>query len=648
MKKKILIRVLCIIGSLLIVAPLSAYLLIKKDTKEPGDAQMPETVNEVASLANDTVLPAKDESTEENDKKEDDTITVDYFFYTEDKNSLNHYIPNTVKKDGKTYEYTGETQYDFLESMQCVEISMELQVEDIAEAKDSIIYTSPQTGITYVLSADSINFGDLTKIKKKVTERVDYTGCLGMPDIPGIKTIRYYNRETKEEAETQGTIKDWGSSGEYWASADEAIIGTFERDASDYVNFGTDIWDGDKEWTINVDLDNEYPSWEGYEKDVLKISGVPEDEIENYRITSADWLGDKYYDLTVKDDKEVLVEKRDASYGYEAKVRDYWIEYEGYGESEGYKAFVSYFASEEEALEALKKKNKSITKEDIKEDIKTLYKVKAAATYRESLMKSEKESVMIKTNTSRPEKVNNNDRSDITKNMKKADIAKDEEMDLLKQYKDYNKDCIGIISIEDSVLNHPLMQSIYQEDFYLTHDLNRKCNSHGVPFLTLDSDLKRKNGNNIIYGHNIRTSERDVFADLAYYEDIEYYKEHPLIKLVTDNGIENYVIFAYYIIDTSDNGFVYWDNSAWESVDSYKKYMEEVEKRNWLKTCIPYSYNDRFLTLYSCSVELAHSGTNRMVVMARLLGDDEDINGLIQGASQRRNPLLPQKLFSED
>ena len=192
------------------------------------------------------------------------------------------------------------------------------------------------------------------------------------------------------------------------------------------------------------------------------------------------------------------------------------------------------------------------------------------------------------------------------------------------------------------------MQSIYQEDFYLTHDLNRKCNSHGVPFLTLDSDLKRKNGNNIIYGHNIRTSERDVFADLAYYEDIEYYKEHPLIKLVTDNGIENYVIFAYYIIDTSDNGFVYWDNSAWESVDSYKKYMEEVEKRNWLKTDIPYSYSNRFLTLSSCSVELAHSGTNRMVVMARLLGDDEDINGLVQGASQRRNPLLPQKIFSED
>lgn len=647
MKKKVLIRVLCIIGSLLIVAPLSAYFLIKKDTKEPDDAALPETVGEVASLVTDTVLPSKEESNEKNDKKEDDTITVDYFFYTEDKNSLNHYIPTTVTKDGKTYEYTGDTKYDFLESMQCVEISMEIQVEDIAEVKESITYTSPETGITYVLSSDSINFSDLTKIKKKVTEKADYMGCLGMPDIPGIKTIRYFNKETGEEEETQGTIKDWGSSAEYWAASDEPIIGTFERDASDYVNFGTDIWDGDKEWTINVDLDNDYPSWEGYEKDVLKISGVGEEDMENYRITSADWLGDKYYDLIVKDGREVLVEKRDASYGYEAIVRDYWVEYEGYGQSEGYKAFVSYFASEEDALKALNKKDKSITKEDIKEDIKTLYKVKATAKYRESLTKSVKESVLLKTNSSRPGIIKNSYCPDIAQNMESADIVK-EEMELLKQYKDYNEDCVGIISIDDSVLNHPLMQSIYQEDFYLTHDLNREYNSHGVPFLTLDSDLKRKNGNNIIYGHNIRTSDRDVFADLAYYEDVEYYKEHPVIHLVTDEGIENYIIFAYYLIDTSDNEFVYWNSGAWDSVESYKKYMEEVENRNWLKTDIPYSYNDRFLTLSSCSVELAHSGTNRMVVMARLLGEDEDINGLVQGASQRSNPLLPKKLFSKD
>ena len=85
--------------------------------------------------------------------------------------------------------------------------------------------------------------------------------------------------------------------------------------------------EGNEEWTVRVDLDNTYPSWEGYEKDVLKIAGIPEDEIDNYHITGADWSGDKYYDVTVFNDKETVVERRDATYSYEAKCRDYYAEY---------------------------------------------------------------------------------------------------------------------------------------------------------------------------------------------------------------------------------------------------------------------------------------------------------------------------------
>lgn len=220
----------------------------------------------------------------------------------------------------------------------------------------------------------------------------------------------------------------------------------------------------------------------------------------------------------------------------------------------------------------------------------------------------------------------------------------DEDMELLKKYQAYNDECVGIISIEDSVLNHPLMQSPDDEDYYLTHDLDKNGNSHGVPFLTLSSDIDREDGNNIIYGHNIRTSDRDVFADLTYYEDSEYYKTHPVIKLVTDSGTRYYIIFAYYLIDTEDGEFVYWDDTIWGSKTKYKEYMDEVEKRNWLKNDVPYNYEDQFLTLSTCSVELAHSGTNRMVVMARLLGLDEDYTSYIENAQNRANPWLPKKL----
>ena len=72
--------------------------------------------------------------------------------------------------------------------------------------------------------------------------------------------------------------------------------------------------------------------------------------------------------------------------------------------------------------------------------------------------------------------------------------------------------------------------------------------------------------------------------------------------------------------------------------------MEEVEKRNWLDTDVPYSYNDQFITLSSCSVELAHSKTNKMVIMARLLDVDEEYSTYIENAQMRENPRLPKKL----
>ena len=622
MNKKIIIRIGCIVASFLIVIPLSAYFLLK-DEDIPKVSEVEETSAEEPSDTIQIASAAKDEKAQEG-KSDENLINVDYFFYTENPEEKNYNVPVTTKRNGKTFEYTGKSEYSVSETIESIAISMELEVEDINEAQESIVYISPETGIRYVLSADSFNWGELTEIKKRVTERVDFMQCLSEPDISEVKSIAYINKDTDQEEKTEGTLVKKGFSEEYWAKAAEPITGTFERDASDYVNFGTGIMEGDEEWTVRVDLDNTFPSWEGYEKDVLKIAGISEEEIENYRITGADWAGDKYYELTVFNDRETVVEKRDASYTYEAKCRDYYAEYEGYGVSLGYKTFVTYFTDIDEALETLRKKDNSASKDLIKDDIKTVYKMKVTATYKE--VSAPKETVK---------------KSVTDRKRAKAEKA---DKNLLDKYKAYNEDCVGIISIEDTVLNHPLMQSEYDEDFYLTHDLNKNPNSYGVPFLTLSSDLGRETGNNIIYGHNIRINDRDIFADLVFYEDIDFYKEHSLIKLLTDEGIEYYIIFAYYLIDTEDNEFVYWDKTAWESETDYLNYMEEVDKRNWLETNIPCGMNDKYLTLSSCSVELAHSGTNRMVVMARKLKQEEDYRNYSVGASLKNNQLLPEKL----
>ncbi len=222
-----------------------------------------------------------------------------------------------------------------------------------------------------------------------------------------------------------------------------------------------------------------------------------------------------------------------------------------------------------------------------------------------------------------------------------------EEIDqaLFHQYKEINDECVGVIRIDGTVLNHPLMQSPKNEAFYLSHDIYKEKNGHGIPFMTVQSDLSKNDRNNIIYGHNMRWEQKDVFYALAGYESLDYYLEHPYIDIVVEGQTLHYLIFAYFISDNADeDAFRYWTTTTWNSEDNFNRYMQEVFKRNWLFADIPVSMDDYYITLSSCSMELSGSGTNRMVVMARLLREGEDARKYLETTTKKVAPYLPEKL----
>lgn len=224
-------------------------------------------------------------------------------------------------------------------------------------------------------------------------------------------------------------------------------------------------------------------------------------------------------------------------------------------------------------------------------------------------------------------------------------IESEEDLLLLQKYQDYNSDVVGIIKIEGTVLNHPIVQTVEDEEYYLYKDLDKKYNSHGVPFLSKDSKMEGQGGNCVVYGHNIYKISRDVFADLMGYKDVEYYKEHPVIETVSESGTRKWLIFAYFIVDNSDaDPFQYSDVTSFMSERAFEEYIYEVQKRNWLDVPLDLSMGDTILTLSSCSKELAGSGTNRMVVMAKQLDKDEDYFATVEGAKNALSPLLPEKL----
>jgi sortase B len=224
-------------------------------------------------------------------------------------------------------------------------------------------------------------------------------------------------------------------------------------------------------------------------------------------------------------------------------------------------------------------------------------------------------------------------------------ILVEEDQELLSKYQDYNPDVVGLIRIDGTVLNHPMVQTPEDESYYLSRDLDGNVNSHGVPFLSADSQIEAKSGNIIVYGHNIHKISRDVFADLAGYEDLDFYKEHPIIETVSKSGTRRWLIFAYFIVDNADDEpFRYADTTRFTSLKSLHEYFQQVEERNWLDVSVPIGIDDTCLTLSSCSLELAGSGTNRMVVMARQLNAAENYQEMVENAKMAEDPLLPTRL----
>ena len=201
-----------------------------------------------------------------------------------------------------------------------------------------------------------------------------------------------------------------------------------------------------------------------------------------------------------------------------------------------------------------------------------------------------------------------------------------EDMDLLKAYKDYNSDVAAVLRIDDTVLNHPVVQTPDKEDYYLYRDLDKKNNPHGVPFLSADSDLGKSGTNSIIYGHNINILTRDVFADLIYYEQPSYHKEHPVVETVTSEGTTRWFIFAFLKVNLNQPDTFPYTKYVNMTENDFYVFRDSISELNYLDTTMPLDFGDTFLTLSTC----ANEADTRIVVIGKKIVYDEVVDKYFQ------------------
>lgn len=202
-----------------------------------------------------------------------------------------------------------------------------------------------------------------------------------------------------------------------------------------------------------------------------------------------------------------------------------------------------------------------------------------------------------------------------------------------------NPDIYGWISISGTKIDYPvLMANAEEPEFYLKHNYKRENSKYGSIFIDSRCRNVLNPKNTIIYGHHM--ADGQMFADLMKYSELNFYKEHPIIKFDTIKENSDWKIISIFKTNTlPEHGKIFnYIITDFDSNSEFLKYVGEVRKRSLLNIPVDVNQNDRLITLSTCSSEFKNF---RTVVVARKVRNGEDSQVNVNLASKSDNPLMP-------
>ncbi|GAA0855788.1 sortase SrtB [Clostridium nitritogenes] len=170
-----------------------------------------------------------------------------------------------------------------------------------------------------------------------------------------------------------------------------------------------------------------------------------------------------------------------------------------------------------------------------------------------------------------------------------------------------NEDYKMWIEVPNTNINYPVVQG-QDNDFYLSHDFNKKESSSGAIFIDYKNNID-KDKNIIIYGHNMKN--KSMFQNLMKFKDESFWKENNEIILNIDGKRYKYEIFSSYISNAKDIDL----KTNFENDDEYLKYIDDIKKKSIFHRDMDIKSNDRIVTLSTCSYEKDDA---RMIIHGRL------------------------------
>lgn len=209
-----------------------------------------------------------------------------------------------------------------------------------------------------------------------------------------------------------------------------------------------------------------------------------------------------------------------------------------------------------------------------------------------------------------------------------------------------NPDTVGYITIADTQVDNPVVQTIDNE-YYLNHGFDGQEFRAGTVFMDcadyFGADPADWSENIILYGHNM--ADNSMFGSLRRYrQDPEYYKQNPFITFSSNYADYTYVMFGLVITSgNADADFLYWRMQDLKDQAAFDNYVKTVESKNMITNPIDVKYGDDILTLSTC---YSDEDNSRFLIVARRLREGEDTQTLlakIQGGATEETTAAAQE-----
>ncbi|EAD5841074.1 TPA: class B sortase [Listeria innocua] len=183
--------------------------------------------------------------------------------------------------------------------------------------------------------------------------------------------------------------------------------------------------------------------------------------------------------------------------------------------------------------------------------------------------------------------------------------------DELKALQKLNKDMAGWLTMADTEIDYPILQST-DNDYYLHHNYKNEKARAGSIFKDYRNTNEFLDKNTIIYGHNMK--DGSMFADLRKYLNKDFLAAHPTFSY--ESGLANYEVEIFAVYETTTD-FYYIETEFPEPKD-FDNYLQKVKQQSIYQSNVKVSSKDRIITLSTCDTEKDYE-KGRMVIQGKLV-----------------------------